>query len=834
MHISKTTLVGLVCCFAAFGQQTGPALSIDAGANQHAISPYIYGINFYWNLSSSTDPNQPTYLAAAPGVRPTLRRWGGNGTSTYHWQFDVNDLDDDWFYEVLPDTLPNPSQLPNGSSFNMFADQTRTTGGTILATVPVLGWLPKARAEKCSYDVAKYGKQCKQDPYAQYHPYTCGDGIVYDPVCGDPSVQDGLAPANPIYVQNDPTDVYAQFDPSFQGQWIQYLMSRYGKANQGGVTIYSLDNEPIWWDSVHRDIHPNPYTYDELLSVDTQYAQAIKQADPSALVSGPVADNWASIFFSKKDIVAGWANGAYWSNPVDQAAHSGTPLMAWYLQQMQKYEQQHGMRLLDYYDLHAYIAPSGIQTGTDANGNTLPESDAVKALRLEATREFWDPTYVVTGDYWIVDVNNNGAPIAPMLIPRLQSIVAANYPGTKIAITEYNFYALDTLNGGLAQADLLGIFGREGLDAATLWGPPKPTDPAAFAYKMYRNYDNIGGAFGETGVQATSVDQTQLSVYGAVRSDLNLTAMVINKTNNDLSTTLSLANFTAGSAAKVWSYGNANLAAIVNQPDLPVSQNAISATFPSNSITLLAIPPATLPVPKPVVTAVTSAASYGTAAAPGQMVVVWGSGLGPQKTASLSVDANGLVSTTAGGVRILFDGVPAPIVYASATQCSAVAPYFGAINPTTHVQVEYQGVLSDPLPVAVSATAPGLFTADYSGKGQGAILNQDGITKNSATSPAGAGSIVILWGTGEGVTDPPGVDGRPAVDVVPTPVAPVSVMIGGLPASVKYAGAAPGNIPGLFQINAQIPAGVAAGNQVPVSVTIGTGQSQSGVTLAVQ
>src|ERR1035438_6071462 len=94
---------------------------------------------------------------------------------------------------------------------------------------------------------------------------------------------------------------YAQFDETFQAQWIANLLTRYGPANQGGIAIWSLDNEPIWWDSTHRDIHPNPYTYDELLSVDTQYAEAIKQADPTALVGGPVGDNWASLWYSKKD-----------------------------------------------------------------------------------------------------------------------------------------------------------------------------------------------------------------------------------------------------------------------------------------------------------------------------------------------------------------------------------------------------------------------------------------------------------------------------------------------------------------------------------------------------
>jgi hypothetical protein len=246
----------------------------------------------------------------------------------------------------------------------------------------------------------------------------------------------------------------------------------------------------------------------------------------------------------------------------------------------------------------------------------------------------------------------------------VRAIIDQNYPGTKLAITEYDWARQDTLNGGLAQADLLGIFGREGLDAATLWPQLKPTWPGAFAFKIYRNYDGIGGTFGETSVQATSADQGKLAIYAAVRSDLNLTLMAINKTGDDLSSTVSLANFSPGTAAKVWRYSAAQLGAIVAQPDVAVSGAGFSAVFPANSITLLVIPPATLPVERPVVTAVTSAASYDAAIAPGQMVVVWGSHLGPDTAAPLQVDSNGMVSTSTGGVRVLFDGVPAPMVYA--------------------------------------------------------------------------------------------------------------------------------------------------------------------------
>ncbi|HMD70715.1 MAG TPA: glycoside hydrolase family 44 protein [Bryobacteraceae bacterium] len=823
----RTPFAIAAVCWAGFpaaAQLAGPALSIDAAAGRHAISPDIYGINFYWSVGS---PAVPALAAAAPGIRPTARRWGGNSTSTYQWQLDVSNLDADWFYEVLPGAVPDVSKLPDGSSFNAFADQARTTGGKILGTVPILGWLPKARQEMCSFNQAKYPNQCKIDPYYMYHPMTCGDGIQYTAACGTPSVNDGKAPSSPVYIQNDPTDAYAQYDETFQAAWVRYLVSRYGKGGQGGVAIWSLDNEPIWWDSTHRDIHPSPYTYDEVLSLDTTYAAAIKQADPTALVSGPVADNWASLYFSKKDIVAGWNSrgGQYWSNPIDRNAHGGVAFMPWYLSQMQQYEKQHGTRLLDILDIHAYYEPSALDSGT--------ESAAIDALRLDSTREFWDPSYIPPANYWIVDPDRNGAPIAPQLIPRLRQMVAQYYPGTKIAITEYNWTGQGTLNGALAQAELLGVFGREGLDMATLWGPPSPTDPVAFAFRMYRNYDGTGGAFGETGVSSTSTDLGSLSVFGALRSDLYLTAVVINKTGVDLSSTLTLANFAPGAAAQVWRYSAANLAAIVQQPDAPIGAGSLTTVFPANSITLLAIPPGAFPAPKPVVQAVTNAASYGLAIAAGQMVDIWGTGLGPAAVTGLALDSNGMVSTAVSGVRVLFDGVPAPLVYVSATQCSAVAPYFGAANPTTHVQVEYQGVRSDPLLVAVSATAPGLFTANASGTGQGSILNQDN-SINSAANPATRGSVVTLWATGEGLTDPPGVDGRLAVDVLPKPVAAVSVEIGGQPAAVQYAGAAPGLMPGVLQINAQISTTAAAGVSVPVRITIGGVPSQDGVTLAVR
>lgn len=801
---------GIAATTAVIAQTAGPALTIDAAAGRHAISPDIYGINFYWDLGGAAGNGGP----AATRLRPTARRWGGNLTSTYHWKFDVANHDADWYYEVLPDQNPNAAKLPEGSSFNAFVDQARVTGGKVIGTIPILGWLPKARMEMCSYEVGKYGDQCKVDPWAQYHPVHCGNGVVASATCS----------SKPVYIKGDPNDAYAPYDESFQEEWVKYLLTRYGRANQGGVAIWSLDNEPIWWDTMHRDIHPDPYTYDEVLALDIRYGEAVKRADPTALVAGPVGDNWASLWLSKKDIVAGQAKGNWWSNPVDRNAHGGVAFLPWYLQQMREYERSHGTRLLDYLDQHAYLAPANVAFAAAGDAKT-------QAARLDSTRVFWDPTYKPSGDYWLRDPENNGAPVAPMFIPRLRDMVAQNYPGTKIALTEYNWGAVDDINGALAQADLLGIFGREGLDAATLWGPPKPTAPAAFAFRIFRNYDGMGGTFGETSVQATSEDQGRLAVYAAARSDSALTAIVTNKTGSDLASAVQVANFAAAGAAQVWSYRGANPGAIVRQDDIAVTGGAIAAVFLANSITLFVIP-AAVAGPRPVVTGVANAASYGAAIAPGQIVVVFGTRLGPEKIAGLAVDGNGMIATSAAGVRVLFDGIAAPLVYASAGQCAAVVPYLAGAGPTIHVQVEYQGARSEAFEVAVAATAPGLFTADSSGTGQGAILNEDG-TRNGPASPARAGSVVVLWGTGEGVTDPPGVDGRPASDVLPRPVAPVTVQIGGMAATAEYAGAAPGNMAGVFQINARVPAGV-TGERVPVRVTVGGQASQDGVTVAVR
>jgi uncharacterized protein (TIGR03437 family) len=231
---------------------------------------------------------------------------------------------------------------------------------------------------------------------------------------------------------------------------------------------------------------------------------------------------------------------------------------------------------------------------------------------------------------------------------------------------------------------------------------------------------------------------------------------------------------------------------------------------------------------------IVNAASYQSGAvAAGEIVAIYGARIGPSSPATGHVGASGRLDTTVAETRVLFDGVAAPLIMVSAGQTNAVVPYAVAGKSSTSVQFEYKGVKSAAMSITVAASMPGLFAVDASGKGQGAILNQD-YTVNSPSNPASKGSVVMIYATGEGQTNPPGVDGKLASVPLPAPVLPVIVGINNAGVELQYAGAAPGMVAGALQVNARVPVNAPAGNAVPVSVKVGNAYSQSGLTMAIR
>jgi len=226
-----------------------------------------------------------------------------------------------------------------------------------------------------------------------------------------------------------------------------------------------------------------------------------------------------------------------------------------------------------------------------------------------------------------------------------------------------------------------------------------------------------------------------------------------------------------------------------------------------------------------------AASSKGGPVAPGELLVVYGTSVGPEQLAGTKVDGDRVTSET-GNTRVLFDGVPGAMIYAASGQVSAVVPYSVHGKTNTKVEVERFGVRSNAVTMQVAAASPALFTLNSAGYGQGAIVNQDG-SINGEDHPAGRDSIVILYATGEGQTDPGGVDGKLALQSLPKPMQTVRVTIGGQQAEILYAGAAPSMIAGVMQINVKVPAGSATGS-VPVQVSVGGVESPATVTMVVR
>jgi Glycoside hydrolase family 44 len=514
--------------------QTGPTLVVNAAANRKPISQEIYGLN--WEKQT----------AFAEEIKLPVNRWGGDATSRFNFNTNHSNPGFNWYFANRDEGITPATFI----AFNR-----RAASNTIM-TLPMIGWAAKD-ASSCGYSIARYGAQTSQAPDRA----DCGGGYLTG----------GIAITN-----NAPTDTSVAANVQFYKPWIQSLVATYGRADQGGIRYYNLDNEPGIWHSTHRDLGSDGLTHTSLLSRSIAAAEMLKSVDPSALTLGPSEDGWTRYVISGRDTQLGNYSATY----------DGLWAVEWYLKEMRAYEQRSGKRLLDYLDLHYYPQASGVYGAAG--------SKETQALRLRSVRSLWDPTYV--DESWISTTGIQNV----NLIGRMRNWVNTHYPGTKLAITEYNFGALNHINGALAQADVLGVFGREGVDIATLWGPPESyapdtglfaDKPGAFAMRMYRNYDGLGGRFGDTSVLATSSNQDKLSIYGSIDSaDGSLKIMVINKTETPLASSIALQGFTAANIAKIYRYGPANLAAIEKETT-PVTANTVSTTFAPNSITLIRIAP---------------------------------------------------------------------------------------------------------------------------------------------------------------------------------------------------------------------------------------------------
>jgi hypothetical protein len=417
-------------------------------------------------------------------------RWGGNPSSRYNWKLNVDAAGNDWYFKNRGKLINEPTD----SGYLKFARDNQRIGATSYLTIPMIGWVAKDD-HSYSFPVAKYGPQKATEP-------------------GVPDVGNGIKPDGTFIKGNDPQETSVQSTPEFMAEAVKLVVEHAGPARadkgKAGVKYWVLDNEPMLWNSTHRDVFPDPLGYDELWKRTVAYAEAIKKADPTAKVAGYCSWGWLDLYYSGLD-------GA--NNKKDFEAHGKVPMAEWFIKKCGEYKQAHGGKtLVDVFDFHWYPqAKVGGQEPYTGRGMDIKLNE----LRLRTTRDLWDPNY--QQESWIRDVDRN--PVA--VIPLLKGWIARHNPGMELCMGEYNFGGSDNITGGIAQAETLGIIAREGLDLAFFWHTPERSQ--VLAWQLLRSYDGKKARFGDQ-LLSSLCKSSELAVFATRRkSDNALTILVINK-----------------------------------------------------------------------------------------------------------------------------------------------------------------------------------------------------------------------------------------------------------------------------------------------------------------
>jgi hypothetical protein len=476
--------------------------------------------------------NDPDWPGRSRGLR--LGRLGGNRWTAYNWETNASNAGSDFSHQN--DAFLGGGSVP-GEAVRPYVARALAAGASIVVTVPIAGYVA---ADKAGGGDVNQTPDWLETRFLESRAAK-GRGFSYPPDTGDRAVN--------------------------QDEFVAWLESVSDARRDASRTIfYSLDNEPDLWIATHPRIRPTgAVTYAELMERTTTYASAVKAVAPLALVFGPVSYGWLG-FVSLQEA----------------PDNRGRDFLDFYLDSMREAEGRSGRRLVDVLDLHWYPeARGGGVRITETSG--APD---VAAARVQAPRSLWDPGYVETS--WISQAAGVGA---IRLLPRMRDKIAAHYPGTRLAITEYNYGGGEHISGAIAQADLLGIFGREQVFAATFWdlGTGSRFIDAAFA--AYCNYDGALGRFGDMGLAAATSNHETTSVYASVDAgrDERMVIVAINKataaTTADVVVTHTL-DFGRGQTFQI----TAASPAVVRGPALaPAARNLFRLELPASSVTTLVL-----------------------------------------------------------------------------------------------------------------------------------------------------------------------------------------------------------------------------------------------------
>lgn len=465
----------------------------------------------------------------------TFTRLGGNRWTAWNWENNASNAGSDWYFQN--DGYLGGGETPGGAVIPILQNAASRNAGALL-TIPINGYV--AADKNGGGDVRNSGSNYLQTRFRQ----------------------EVAAKGGPFSLTPDTTDAFV-----YQDEFVNWVNTSFpaGQTDPNRPIFFSLDNEPDLWSSTHAEVHPAATTYAELISKTISFADAIKDVAPNTQIFGPVNYGWN-----------GYVN---LQNAPDAA---GRDFQAYYLQQLAQAESTYGHRLVDVLDMHWY--PEATGGGIRITGSDT--SDAVVAARLQAPRSLWDPTYTETS--WITQWSTLG-PIR--LLPRMREKISQNYAGTKLAITEYNYGGGSHISGGIAQADVLGVFGREGVFAANSWALASNETFIQGGFRMFRNFDGANGSFGDVSIRATTDDIAGSSVYASLNSG-NANEMIvvaINKTGAPLASVMNLAGVLPGATVSAFQLTGASAIPQAVGSTTVTTPQSFSYTLPAYSVTTLRI-----------------------------------------------------------------------------------------------------------------------------------------------------------------------------------------------------------------------------------------------------
>ncbi len=354
------------------------------------------------------------------------------------------------------------------------------------------------------------------------NPNTCSFPLP-DGSCGDAAKSSCEDPSQIA----DPRLANVESNVDWVVSWVKHMQA------YTGVNIFAMDNEPDLWGVTHYDVHPTCTTYQEILQKYLEYAVPVRQVAPKALLAGPV--------------VSGWDH--YWNSPAGQAdkqKNGNIDFIPWFLQQLKKHDDETGAKSIDVLDVHYF--PDGL------DNQSIDAETATR--RNQAPRALWDETYIDDASAISDSIN---------LIPRLRYVIQQNYPGLELGISAWNFGGDQNINGAIAIADTLGIFGRDGVFYASYSTNPPLKSPGAFAFKMYTNYDGLGSRFGNTSIQAASDMPDLITTYASLDASGQIHLMVINKhPSSTIQVKVSLSGVSAPRRTVLYRYSRETLDKIVS------------------------------------------------------------------------------------------------------------------------------------------------------------------------------------------------------------------------------------------------------------------------------